>query len=1112
MSDIPSAVGHLLDEKLCSTLINSIRGIVWEADPLTFRFSFVSPHAKQILGFPLEQWIDEPDFWRNHTHPDDVEWCSDFCRAAPVKGEDHEFQYRMIAADGRIVWLHDIVTVVRSDGGSVRLRGIMFDITERREAADALKQSEQRLRLALQAANAGMWEWYPRSDEGIWSEELWKLFEMEPHSLKPSYEAWEKTIHPDDLAGAESAVQEAVANGAELNAEWRLRSHDGTVRWVMSRGQPLRDGNDQMARYIGITLDISERKRAEEVQRRERAMLHCIIDSASDLIFIKDRNSVYLGCNKAAKKFIGLSEKEQIGKTDFDFFDRERAELIREDDLRVINGGETLRAEEWVTYPDGHSVLMDTQKVPFYGSNGEIKGLVGFCRDITERNRLLETLKLREHYQRALLDNFPFAAWMKDKEGRYLAVNKQLAAYHGLQSPAELVGKTVFDFLPRDIADYITEEDRKVLLSGRTKHAEEQLPVSGVNRWFDVYQSPIIIDGQVIGTVGCNWDINERHEMEEALRDSRLRLEQIFAFLPDATFAIDMEGRVIAWNRVMEEMTGRPAAEILGKGDYEYSIPFYETRRQMLADLVISGMGKIAEEYDFLQKVGDKLSAEAKSIIKSGQLHFFSGIAAPLFDSDGKMIGAIEQIRDITELRQAEERLKESEERYRKLVELSPDAIYIHIDGILVFANAAGASLLGAKHPEELYGRQALDFVHPDHRDIVVRRLDNLMLNGDPNPVIEEIFIRLDGSNAPVDVSSLVFNYQGKNAVLVVAHDISERKKMQDELFKAQKLESLGVLAGGIAHDFNNILTGILGNLSLARVRLDPSDNIAKQIDQCEKAAIRASDLAQQLLTFSRGGEPVKRLIDPAHLIRETTSFVLHGSNVRSVIELADDHWCVEADEGQLSQVMHNILINAIQAMPLGGEVTVRVMNERIGPVNAYQLQPGDYLKITIEDQGFGISQEDLVKIFDPYFSTKSEGNGLGLASVYSIVKRHGGAVEVSSTVGVGSSFTIRLPASSCMRPEGEVGVAVDRRPYRDCEEPIQTLGPPTIPDRQSQCFGSLWYKIYIGITLALQHSIITGIYTERIPMYPQTIPPKIPSIIFWIISYVAVGIPPLPS
>ena len=239
-----------------------------------------------------------------------------------------------------------------------------------------------------------------------------------------------------------------------------------------------------------------------------------------------------------------------------------------------------------------------------------------------------------------------------------------------------------------------------------------------------------------------------------------------------------------------------------------------------------------------------------------------------------------------------------------------------------------------------------------------------------------------------------------------------ERKKMQEELLKAQKLESLGVLAGGIAHDFNNILTGIIGNLSLANVRLGPAHTISKYLDECEKAAFRASKLTLQLLTFARGGEPVKKLIEPDGLIRETVSFVMRGSNVKSIIELPDDLWRINVDSGQLNQALHNLLINAIQAMPDGGEVTVRAMNETLQPDNTHQLPPGHYLGIVIEDRGCGIAQENLTNIFDPYFTTKPDGTGLGLASVYFIAKRHGGTVEVTSTVGVGSCFTIHLPAS----------------------------------------------------------------------------------------------------
>jgi signal transduction histidine kinase/ActR/RegA family two-component response regulator len=259
------------------------------------------------------------------------------------------------------------------------------------------------------------------------------------------------------------------------------------------------------------------------------------------------------------------------------------------------------------------------------------------------------------------------------------------------------------------------------------------------------------------------------------------------------------------------------------------------------------------------------------------------------------------------------------------------------------------------------------------------------------------------------------------NAVRIYATDITEHKKLQDELLKAQNLESLGVLAGGIAHDFNNLLTGILGNLSLARMQIDPEHGVVRRLEECEKAAIQARDLTHQLLTFARGGEPVKKLISPALLVREAASFILRGSNVKSVIEMADNLWCVEADSGQLNQALHNTLINAAQSMPGGGDVTVRAVNETLKADNPHQLPPGDYIRITIEDHGCGISEENLTKIFDPYFTTKPKGSGLGLSSVYSIVKKHGGTVEVSSTVGVGSTFTIHLPARPCVQSEDKV-------------------------------------------------------------------------------------------
>jgi PAS domain S-box-containing protein len=374
--------------------------------------------------------------------------------------------------------------------------------------------------------------------------------------------------------------------------------------------------------------------------------------------------------------------------------------------------------------------------------------------------------------------------------------------------------------------------------------------------------------------------------------------------------------------------------------------------------------------------------------------------------------------REIAERERTEKALQESEENYRRLVELSPEAIYICSEGRLIFSNASGAILLGANSAEELCGRAIIDFIQDDQRDSVQKRIKDLRKKGESSRLIEGMVIRLDGSSIPVETAAIPFTYRGVSSILIVARDVSERIKMQDEQIKAQKLESLGVFAGGIAHDFNNILTSILANLSFARMQLSPSHLIVKRLEECEKATVRASELTQQLLTFARGGEPAKRLIDPTPLIREATSFILRGSTVKSIIDLPSGLWTVEADGGQLSQSLHNLLINAAQAMPNGGEVNVRAGNVVLDRDNLYRLPQGSYLKISVKDHGCGIPPENLARIFDPYFTTKSQGSGLGLASVYSIMKRHGGTVGITSTIGVGSCFEILLPASPGKGPD----------------------------------------------------------------------------------------------
>ncbi|MCI0496165.1 ATP-binding protein [candidate division KSB1 bacterium] len=242
--------------------------------------------------------------------------------------------------------------------------------------------------------------------------------------------------------------------------------------------------------------------------------------------------------------------------------------------------------------------------------------------------------------------------------------------------------------------------------------------------------------------------------------------------------------------------------------------------------------------------------------------------------------------------------------------------------------------------------------------------------------------------------------------------DITEKRAIEDELITARKLESIGILAGGIAHDFNNILTAILGNISLAKIYLRFEDELFEILTKAEKASLQAKNLTKQLLTFSKGGAPVIKTSSITDVIVDTAQFALRGSNVRCDLRIDKNLWPVDADEGQISQVINNLVINADQAMPTGGVIEIHGENITIDHINQLQLEKGNFIKISVKDRGVGIPKEMLDKIFDPYFTTKPQGNGLGLATSFSIIKNHRGYLTVDSKIGIGTTFTIYLPAS----------------------------------------------------------------------------------------------------
>lgn len=285
---------------------------------------------------------------------------------------------------------------------------------------------------------------------------------------------------------------------------------------------------------------------------------------------------------------------------------------------------------------------------------------------------------------------------------------------------------------------------------------------------------------------------------------------------------------------------------------------------------------------------------------------------------------------------------------------------------------------------------------------------------------------------------------KGIGAVLVL-RDVTERSRLEGELQRASKLESVGILAGGIAHDFNNILAIVMGNLTLAQLDAGTSAAALKWLKEAERGAFRARDLTQQLLTFAKGGDPVRSAVALPEIVREAAKFALHGSTVKGEFEIADNLWAADVDSGQIGQVVQNLVINAVQAMPGGGSIRITLRNEELSADTVAPLTAGRYLKLSLADTGAGIRPENLARIFEPYFTTKQQGTGLGLATVYSIIRKHHGHVTVESEVGKGTTFHLWLPAAkqAATTPEASRSpfeVMSGRVLFMDDEEPIRQM------------------------------------------------------------------------
>jgi PAS domain S-box-containing protein len=532
----------------------------------------------------------------------------------------------------------------------------------------------------------------------------------------------------------------------------------------------------------------------------------------------------------------------------------------------------------------------------------------------------------------------------------------------------------------------------------------------------------------------------QRKKAEDELRNALAKIEDekaksdaVIAAIPDGISIQDRNFSVLYQNAVHRELVG----DQIGKVCYEK----YANRDSICPGCPIAASFADGGNHVLLKSVPEG----------NGRLRHVEIRSSPLRNAKGEIIAGIEAVRDITERVHSERDLK----MFSQAINEAMDGVQIvSLEGKVLYSNKAAEEIYGFTN-EEFRGRDVNE-LNADREFAKTVILPSIRKHGRWSG--EVIVIHKSGRTFPVWLStSFVKNDAGEPiSMLGIIRDITARRKIEDELKKhreqlqvlvdertaelkstnsrlqreiterermeaelsrVQKLESLGILAGGLAHDFNNLLGAIMGNVSLAMLDVNPENSAYQQLAKAEQASFRAQELTRQLLTFSRGGAPVKKIITLPGIISEAAGLSLRGSRVLHELSIAADLWPIEADEGQMMQVFNNLLINADQAMPAGGIIRIAAGNITLGPGAVAALAAGRYVMVTVSDQGTGIPREHLGKIFDPYFTTKQKGSGLGLAATYSIIRKHDGHIIVESELGKGTVFHIYLPASQGVAP-----------------------------------------------------------------------------------------------
>ncbi|MCK9243939.1 MAG: PAS domain S-box protein [Candidatus Marinimicrobia bacterium] len=756
---------------------------------------------------------------------------------------------------------------------------------------------------------------------------------------------------------------------------------------------------------LGIFRDITEHRQTEQALRESERKLstlvvnlpgaayRCLNDAARTMIFISEECQALTGYPAS-----DLIENKKISYNQIIL--PEDREYISKEIQTALKENSHFQLLYRIVTPENEEKWVWEQGIGIYDEKEQFLAIEGFILDISDKVKTYAALQSTETRFSSVWDGSFDGMRLTDKDGKMVAVNDAFCRQVGMRK-SNLEGASMGIIYPVEqraaIEKQYCENFKKRSIKSQVEACIQLW--NDQTLWFEI-SSSFIENGEQTCMLSIFRNVTKRKKIEADLADSARRFRWLYEFAPIAYHTITPEGTIIDVNRQWCRIMGYDKEEVCGRPIFDFVIKSErEAARRSFAEKKLSKQPYITGH-------------ERRYLTKSGEVRTFAISDYFIVSEDGIIHSIQTTMSDITELKLTEEALRLSEAKFRNLVESSLDIIWqVDNSGKILYVSPNAKDVL-RRAPDKIIGKLFMD-IFPSHS--VGGHLKNIAKLFAQHKAIknyELVITNRHGQETILEVNA-VPSYDG-GAVPVgyigTARDITLQKAAEKEQVTVQKLESLCLLAGGIAHDFNNLLVGILGNISLAKMKIDDPE-IHRIIERAEQAALRSRDLTQQLLTFAKGGAPIKEKISIAKFLRETVEFALAGSTISCRFDLADELPQIEADRGQLTQVIQNLTINAVQAMPSSGKLTITATAVDINPTIKLPVNSGYYLKIGISDTGIGIPHKLLTKIFDPYFSTKPHGSGLGLSVVYSIIQKHSGYIFVESKPGIGTTFTIYLPA-----------------------------------------------------------------------------------------------------